>query len=47
MVLKNGDKVLSGEPKGFYRFDELMQFEPIYNSYITATNKLLKLKRTI
>ncbi|UAM97680.1 hypothetical protein K8354_15485 [Polaribacter litorisediminis] len=45
--LKNGDKIIGTATKAPYSLNELMQFESIYNSYISATNKLLALKRTI
>jgi hypothetical protein len=47
IVLENGDKIIGGSEKAPYAFNELIKNEAIYNSYINATNKLLKLKRTI
>ena len=46
-VLDNGDKIIGGSVKTTFSFDELIQYEAIYNSYIKSTNKLLKLERTI
>jgi hypothetical protein len=45
--LKNGDTIIDTVTKTPYSFIELLQFESIYNSYISATNNLLALKRTI
>lgn len=47
LVLSNGDKIIGGSEKATFSFEELIQYESIYNSYISATNKLLRLKRTI
>lgn len=46
-ILENGDKIIGGSEKAVYAFDELVKYEAIYNSYINATNKLLRLKRSI
>lgn len=39
-VLRNGDKIIGNSTKGNYSFKELISFEPIYNSYVSATNRL-------
>ncbi|WP_405563971.1 hypothetical protein [Polaribacter sp. Asnod6-C07] len=46
-ILENGDKVISNSGDQQYAFDELIKNEAIYNSYINATNELLRLKRSI
>jgi hypothetical protein len=46
-ILENGDKIIGGSEKAPYAFDELVKYEAIYNGYINATNKLLRLKRSI
>ncbi len=46
-VLENGDKILGNSKNYSYCFNELIKFKPIYNSYINATNKLLKQQRSI
>lgn len=46
-VLQNGDKIIGGSGESLYAFDELIKNETIYNGYINATNKLLRLKRSI
>lgn len=46
-ILENGDKIIGGSEKSLYAFDELVKYEAIYNGYINATNKLLRLKRSI
>lgn len=45
--LVNGDKIIGGSEKAPYAFEELVKYESIYNGYINATNKLLRLKRSI
>lgn len=47
--LVNGDKIIGGNftKKSPYSFSELIKHEAIYNSYINATNKLLKQNRSI
>ncbi|MDD7915565.1 hypothetical protein [Polaribacter ponticola] len=45
--LKNGDQIIGDTSKDVYSFNELVNFEPIYNSYIKSTNKLLGLKRSL
>ena len=47
MFLKNGDQIVGKSFKNLYSFQELIQFEVIYNSYIRSTNKLLDLKRSL
>ncbi len=44
-ALKNGDKIIKSANSSAYDFDELMKYEVVYDSYIRATNKLLKIKR--
>lgn len=45
--LTNGDKIVGSEIQTPYCFNELIQYETIYNSYNNATNKLLHLDRTL
>lgn len=47
LILENGDKIIGSSEKAPFAFDELVKYESIYNGYINATNKLLKLKRSI
>lgn len=46
-VLENGDKIIGGSENSPYSFNDLLEYESIYNSYINSTNKLLKLNRSI
>ncbi len=46
--LVNGDKIVGNQQHdNLYRFQELVQYDFIYNKYIRSTNKLLQLKRSI
>ncbi|WP_439130798.1 hypothetical protein [Polaribacter sp.] len=45
--LVNGDKIVGSQNDNPYNFQELIQYDFIYNKYIRATNKLLHLKRSI
>jgi hypothetical protein len=45
ITLKHGDKVVGGETSSKYCFNELMENEAIYNSYMRSTNQLLKINR--
>lgn len=47
IVLSNGDKIIGGANESPYAFEELVKHEAIYTSYVNATNKLLRLKRTL
>jgi len=47
LLLENGDKIIGNSDKFPYAFNELIKYEAIYSSYINATNKLLKLNRSI
>lgn len=46
-IIKNGDLIIGSSEKAPFAFDDLIQYESIYNSYLNATNKLLRLKRSI
>jgi hypothetical protein len=46
-IIQNGDVLIGSSEKAPFTFDELIQFESIYNSYLNSTNKLLRLKRSI
>ncbi|APZ45678.1 hypothetical protein BW723_04910 [Polaribacter reichenbachii] len=46
-ILENGDKIIGSSNDQQYAFEELIKNETIYNSYINATNELLRLKRSI
>lgn len=46
-IIQNGDVLIGGSDKAPFTFDELIQYESIYNSYLNSTNKLLNLKRSI
>ncbi|WP_339663483.1 hypothetical protein [uncultured Polaribacter sp.] len=46
-VLTNGDTVIGSNTKAPFCFNELIQYEKIYNSYNNATNKLLHIQRTL
>lgn len=43
--IKNGDKIITKNSDSSYSFNELIKYETVYNSYIRATNKLLKINR--
>jgi hypothetical protein len=45
--LKNGDKIISNSDQDLYSFKELLEFETIYSSYVSSTNKLLNLNRSL
>ncbi|MHB0754341.1 hypothetical protein [Polaribacter sp. M15] len=45
IALKNGDKIKESANSSSYDFTKLIKYEVIYNSYIRATNKLLKINR--
>lgn len=44
--LINGDKLIGSNSLTPFRFDELIKYDVIYNSYLRSTNKLLN-KRTL
>jgi len=44
-ALKNGDKILASSKPSTYDFKELIKYQVVYDSYIRATNKLLKINR--
>lgn len=46
-TLENGDKIVGNSNFGSYCFAELIKSETVYNSYISATNKLLSLDRSM
>jgi len=46
-ILENGDKIIGSSEKTPFAFDKLVKYETIYNDYIDASNKLLRLKRSI
>lgn len=46
-IIKNGDVLIGSSEKAPFSFNELIQYESIYNSYLHATNKLLSLNRSI
>ena len=46
-LIKNGDLIIGNNEVAPYTFNELIQYESIYNSYLNSTNKLLRLKRSI
>lgn len=45
--LPNGDLILGGSKNAPCEFNNLIQYDAVYYSYINATNKLLNLKRSI
>lgn len=45
--LENGDKVVGSSSEAPHQFKDLMAYDTIFNSYITATNELLNLNRDI
>jgi hypothetical protein len=45
--LTNGDKIIGSNTQTPYCFNELINYEAIYNSYNRATNKLLHINRTL
>lgn len=45
--LSNGDVVIGCDEKLPFSFDDLVEFEPIFDSYVKATNDLLDLEREI
>ena len=48
MVLTNGDKIVGNNLINTpYRFNELIKYEAVYNSYLKSTNKLLKINRAL
>lgn len=46
-TLENGDKIVGNANSGDYCFSELIKNETVYQSYISSTNKLLGLERTL
>lgn len=46
-TLENGDSIIGNSNSGPYCFSELIKNETVYNSYISSTNKLLGLNRTL
>ncbi|NCT10598.1 MAG: hypothetical protein GW772_11060 [Flavobacteriia bacterium] len=46
IIFENGDSIVGNSNSGPYCFSELIKNEIIYNSYISATNKLLGLNRS-
>lgn len=46
-TLENGDKIVGNANSGDYCFSELIKNETVYHSYISSTNKLLGLERTL
>lgn len=46
-ILENGDRIVGNSNLGPYCFGELIKNETVYNSYVSATNKLLGLNRTM
>ena len=46
-LLENGDKIIGGTEKTTFSFNELIKYQSIYNSYLSATNKLLGEERSI
>lgn len=47
IVLENGDQILDNNSFAPYTFNELIKYDVIYNSYLKATNKLLKINRIL
>lgn len=45
--LSNGDRIIGNTANAPYCFSELITNEIVYNSYISSTNKLLGLDRSI
>jgi hypothetical protein len=45
--LVNGDQIVGNSNSGDYCFSELIKNETVYNSYVSSTNKLLGIDRTL